>query len=322
MAARRPPPRRAAGRALAILALGVGAAACDDAAEVEQLVASLRSDDQTDPVFGEATPGEPEIGAGAGPNVLGPVSLLPGSTGRFTVSADDRIDAVLLGVAGQDGFFRLPTRGDADRITVRVSLAPGAAPGDTTLRFWTELRGGPPGQPTDVPLTVLAPTAAGELQVVLSWDGAADLDLHVLEPAGTLLGDDGQPAREEIWWGNPAALSGGQLAQDTGASCLPDDVTEERVTWLSPLEGAHAVLVDPWSTCGVTGAIPWRVTVRLRGEPVAEASGSFQPGDETMGSNCVGALGELTGGEPAPELGDGLASRCPTALTYTYTLPE
>src|SRR5207237_4273195 len=40
----------------------------------------------------------------------------------------------------------------------------------------------------------------GDVQVSVSWDAPSDVDLHVVDPSG-----------EEIFYGNPASASGGQL---------------------------------------------------------------------------------------------------------------
>ncbi|HYN88710.1 MAG TPA: hypothetical protein VER55_09275, partial [Ardenticatenaceae bacterium] len=61
----------------------------------------------------------------------------------------------------------------------------------------------------------------GDVQVTLRWDNPADLDLHVVDPAG-----------EEISYGHPVAQSGGQLDVDANIGCQ-DDLRVENVFWPS-----------------------------------------------------------------------------------------
>lgn len=65
-------------------------------------------------------------------------------------------------------------------------------------------------------------TGFGDVQVTLTWNNAADLDLHVVDPRG-----------EEIWFAHPAAASGGRLDRDDTSGFGP-----ENVFW--PVGGAPA----------------------------------------------------------------------------------
>lgn len=127
------------------------------------------------------------------------------------------------------------------------------------------------------------------LQVRLSWDNDADLDLHVLSADG-----------QEVWAGNinsykqpppgaPAAdpnayKQGGVLDVDASANCLVDGRRAENVTWQSaPPSGRYIVRVASASLCGARFA-HWRVEVWLNGERIADTRGTSLPSDTRHGA--------------------------------------
>lgn len=81
----------------------------------------------------------------------------------------------------------------------------------------------------------------GEVQVSVSWDQPADVDLHVVDPSG-----------EEIYYGNPSSSSGGQLDVDSNSACSIDNKNIENIRWTgSAPAGTYTVRVDYWKSCGV-----------------------------------------------------------------------
>ena len=91
----------------------------------------------------------------------------------------------------------------------------------------------------------------GDVQVTLSWDTVADVDLHVIDPSG-----------EEIFYGNRLSASGGELDLDSNAGCGGGDVRNENITWpigIAP-SGTYTVRVDYWSNCDV---VRTNYTVRI-----------------------------------------------------------
>ncbi|GAB1690658.1 IPT/TIG domain-containing protein [Krasilnikovia sp. M28-CT-15] len=106
----------------------------------------------------------------------------------------------------------------------------------------------------------------GDIQVTLRWSGAADLDLHMLDPAS-----------EHIYYAHSTAASGGQLDHDANAGCngiADDDNPVENVFW--PTGGAPAgtytVWVNTWSTCGAP--LDWHLTVRRNGTVILDQTGT------------------------------------------------
>ncbi len=82
----------------------------------------------------------------------------------------------------------------------------------------------------------------GEVQVSVSWDSDADLDLHVVDATG-----------EEIYFGQRTGVSGGVL--DFDSHCRPPrprPFRNEHIAWSqgTPPQGAYAVRVNHWDNCG------------------------------------------------------------------------
>ena len=80
----------------------------------------------------------------------------------------------------------------------------------------------------------------GEVQITVSWDSDADLDLHVVDAAG-----------EEIYYGLRTGKSGGVL--DFQSHCQPPRLyRNEHIAWSqgTPPEGVYVVRVNHWENCG------------------------------------------------------------------------
>ena len=130
----------------------------------------------------------------------------------------------------------------------------------------------------------------GDLQVTVSWDTDADLDLHVVDPNG-----------DEIYYGRPAVESGGVYHLDS--DCGPDRfIRNEHIGWSqgTPPPGIYEVRVDYWENCDAPET-NYIVNVYNRGH-VSTFSGTFTgPGDEGgRGSGRVITQFEIPGGKPRP----------------------
>ena len=130
------------------------------------------------------------------------------------------------------------------------------------------------GASTAVPVTLTA-VGTGDVQVTLTWDVDSDVDLHVTDPAG-----------EEIYYGNPASASGGQLDLDSNAGCTLDHKRAENITWPSghAPSGRYYVLVDYWDACS-QAETRYVVTVNQKGKaPVTYQGAALTgPGDSRRG---------------------------------------
>jgi hypothetical protein len=134
------------------------------------------------------------------------------------------------------------------------------APGNYTLEVRAVDAAGQFGAPRQQTLTALARApsqiAPGTLVVNLDWDTEADLDLHVLDPAGNEL-FHGAPRLQQAS-GSGGASSGAApaaLSADSNANCSIDGLRHEDVSWQGePPAGHYVVRVDAASLCGQVGA--------------------------------------------------------------------
>ena len=130
----------------------------------------------------------------------------------------------------------------------------------------------------------------GDLQVTVSWDTDADLDLHMVDPNG-----------DEIYYGRPAVASGGVL--DLDSFCGPERfIRNEHIAWSqgTPPRGIYEVRLDYWENCDAAET-NYIVSVYNHGH-VSTFSGTFTgPGDEGgRGSGELITQFEVPGGKPRP----------------------
>jgi hypothetical protein len=132
------------------------------------------------------------------------------------------------------------------------------------------------------------PPATGDLVVTLTWDTESNLDLHVVDPAGTEI-YSGNPSTEPPFaYDQPDGGSWGYIDYDSNANCVIDGLRREDAVWPhTPPSGQYTVRVDTPSLCGQPIA-DWTVEVVLEGSTIAQASGVALPAD-TMGSHGLGS---------------------------------
>ena len=147
------------------------------------------------------------------------------------------------------------------------------------------------------------PVNFADVQVTVSWDSAADLDLHVADPAGA-----------EVYYGRPRVASGGAMDLAANADCelnTPQDGrSNEHITWAlgPPPAGIYEVRVSHWKSCGAH-ATSYVVSIYNHGR-TSTFSGSFTgPGDDDDGRG-IGRVITLfqVGDDPAPERAPRLSS--------------
>jgi uncharacterized protein YfaP (DUF2135 family) len=123
------------------------------------------------------------------------------------------------------------------------------------------------------------------VQVNITWNSTADVDLYVVDPLG-----------EEIYYGDRGSVSGGILDIDSNAACGSDGPRAENIFWpfgVVPPRGEYTVRVNYWSACGepstdyvvtirTKGGVPQTFTGRLTGPGVGGAIGAgYRLGDFT-----------------------------------------
>jgi len=110
-------------------------------------------------------------------------------------------------------------------------------------------------QPMDMSVSAVA-VGSGDIQVSLTWNSTADIDLHVIEPDGN-----------EIYFGNRTSASGGELDKDDVNGYGPENVFYNT----APPAGTYQVEVHHWS-----GDLPTNYVVTLKnGSSVTSYSGTL-----------------------------------------------
>jgi hypothetical protein len=208
--------------------------------------------------------------------------LFPGVSGKnISGSAGPGSTAVLLGLEGDSGYWIVPVQ-DPDQNTpgnftfsAVVSFSPKKPAGDAgnlNLVVRATDKNGNIGPAVLQPMTMDAPRPAGVLVISLDWDANADLDLHVVLPAG-------DAGTTEIWSRKPSALPAGQASAtvddgmaagyldfDSNSQCVIDGRDAENVIFPTTAPaGRYVVRVDTFSLCGEVTA-QWRVRVFYQGE--------------------------------------------------------
>lgn len=257
--------------ALAVATMAATAAGCEGASSDPGLEAWL----QLPPESGaQWRPGDLP-GDEGGPEVLAVQTLratvqlgavrerLRGQLGRAATG-------LALGIEGDRGLWILPAAPpvseapESPSFDVRAQIGLTLPPGPTTLvvvAFDEQGRAGPAHR-TEV-VAVAEEPPSGQLVFELTWDGPADLDLHVVDALGgeAWSGDPntwqppppGEPVPPDAW------RSGGILTRDSNAGCRRDSAPSEHVVWQqAPPSGRYVVRVDADAMCGAI-ATPWRV---------------------------------------------------------------
>lgn len=175
----------------------------------------------------------------------------------------------------------------------RVSLARDLPPGPQNVRVRATNASGEMGPPLLLSLLVTNDQVpAGQLVVRLSFEGPADLDLHLLDPTGV-----------EVWSRHPTAyltpsppalpdpaaqMRAGRLDADANAGCVLDGRGAENVIYMNPPPAGHYVArVDATSLCGAPYAY-FRVSAVRPDQPPLTAAGVLLDAD-TRESHEAGA---------------------------------
>jgi len=249
------------------------AVACTSEApsDTETVRAYIQTVSTSDGVSASFVAGEPPA-EGSGPALVVTTNstVIPGGTTPVLLTADRAFTTAIIAVAGIDGYFRLTLPAPSAQVELLITLSQLL---DVSEFDWIYGAG---GSYATTPARVVS-VGTGDVQVSLSWNSIADVDLHVIDPAG-----------EEVYWLARGAASGGELDLDSNAGCGGDDVRNENITW--PVGGApggtYRVLVDYWSACGAV-ATDYTVTINVKGQPPATFTGAFT-GEGDQGGEGAG----------------------------------
>jgi hypothetical protein len=224
----------------------------------------------------------------------------PGLPSRsFTGSASKTATAVLVGLAGDDAHWIVPT-GTLDTDTpgnhtfqTSLSFSATLAVGPHQLNFRAVDATGDVGVSRVLTLKAQSQIPMGSLVVTLTWDTEADLDLHVTVPNAS---DPTMPV--VVWAKAPLALppvgssdpaytaaqvaAAGSLDIDSNAQCVIDGRRQEDLIFPvapapPPPAGSYEVRVDAMSMCG-QGVAHWHAIAVVDDDvdhPVGEAFGQL-----------------------------------------------
>jgi hypothetical protein len=210
-------------------------------------------------------------------DVKGPQTGVPGAGVHFdlTWAGADEIAGryAYVAVEGEDGYYTdLVTLGPQP-LGFDFVISPDAGPGEHVLVAALDDGTGTATSPEPGPFFSwpISIAAFGETDVLvsLSWATAADVDLHVRDPAG-----------DEVSWETPAVASGGELDNDGASNCGGDAIRTEDVYWPKDTapSGTYTVFLDYYDDCDAE-LTDYQVTVSLDGGDPTSFAGSFGPDD-------------------------------------------
>jgi hypothetical protein len=198
-----------------------------------------------------------------------------------------------IGIEGADGAW-IVRAGPPDTDTpglpsakARFGVAADFPPGPFLLKVAASDAEGRFGPAATVDLTALhALPPAAPFAIGLVWDGAADLDLHVVDPLGGEAWSDDPNTFVEPPPGTPIDPEEykrhGILDRDGNMDCRRDGQPAEYVIWMmAPPQGEYIARVDARSMCGDAIA-HWTVAAYRDGERIAAARGVSVPEDTAL----------------------------------------
>ena len=267
-------------------------ASCNDSptvisgAEVSAYVAALLIEDVD--VRGVLRSGAPPAAAG-GPSVSAPVSLngITGGSAQLGLAGGGQFREVVVFVPGVDGYLHAQLPYDLTAVNAIITVGGRVPLSNFDIAFAVADANGVWGTADGTSVSVIS-AAGGDIQVSLTWNTVADVDLHVVEPNGT-----------ELYYGRRNSSSGGTLDIDANAACSTDALWQENVGWAPQTapSGQYTVRVDYWSSCGVPQT-DYIVTVYLKSDTPAV------PGSPGTGVKIF--TGSFTGEGTNGGLGDGV----------------
>ena len=207
--------------------------------------------------------------AGAVIQFAGGGTVAQGSTSQSTLSSLDALDAVIIRLGGVNGFYQIALEDSSTAFDILLSLSANAPAGAVDCICQGRREGETMfGEPITVPIEILN-VGSGELQINLTWNTDADLDLHLFEPDGT-----------QIFYGNTTSSTGGQLDLDANVGC--GNVGVENIFYNQvPPVGQYRVAVDNFSQCSMPES-NYVVTVTLPGQDPMVLNGMIAPSDGLM----------------------------------------
>lgn len=268
------------------LAVVLTAAACiewdrstsHETIDIRQYVSGVQAPDGKLATLGTGT--APVAGTGAALTAVMPALVLKGGAVSVTFTSPTPFSRVVLYVNGVAGYWDLNLAASVTSVDLLIVYAQQVGAPSFTLAY----AGGTPAGVGSYQsgTTAFLGNGTGEVQVNISWDSRADVDLYVVDPLG-----------EEIYYAHRGSASGGQLDIDSNAACGTDGPRAENIFWpfgVVPPHGNYLVRANYWSACGETET-NYVVTIRTKDGTAHSYRGKFTgPGV----GGAAGAGGRVT----------------------------
>jgi hypothetical protein len=223
--------------------------------------------------------GSPNTG-GIGPAITVPslLSVINGGTSAVTVTSVQPIYRLVISIDGVEDYYDVPITVGSTSTPILITLSQDVSESTIPLTITASDANDVFGQPKHIP-TKVTKVGTGDVQISLSWEGASDVDLHVIGPDN-----------DEIYYGHRTSTSGGNLDLDSNAGCVIDGINNENVTWPSGRSpsGTYKVLVDNFSSCGRASS-SYVVTTTVSGQAPQVFTGTFT-GTGDLGGRGSGRL--------------------------------
>jgi hypothetical protein len=273
---------RVAGVALAVLVGGCkGDATAPAAGSIENVLSAVRT---TDGATGALVRGAiPETGSGPNLSLTAPVAAINGGSSAVALNADAQFQTVVVIVQGQPDFYELTLPAAATAASLLLTVTQEVSLGTIQLAFAVGSSRSALGPWAQSSLSLIS-VGAGEVQVSVSWNSAADVDLHVVEPGG-----------EEIYYGATTSTAGGELDLDSNAACGSDGPRNENITYAEGTApaGEYIVRVDYWSACSAAST-DYVVTVHVQGQEPQVFTGTFTGSGDSGGAGSGDEITRFT----------------------------
>lgn len=193
--------------------------------------------------------------AGAGPTVSAnlPQLVLKGGAAQVTFTSPTPFTRLVVSADGYAGYFELTLGAPTTSATVLVLYAQEVGAPSFDLRY--AVGAGAVLGTYNTANTAFIGNGTGEVQVNITWNSTADVDLYVVDPVGA-----------EIYYADRGSESGGQLDIDSNAACSSDGPRAENIFWpfgVVPPRGVYTVRVNNWSACG-EASTDYVVTIRTK----------------------------------------------------------
>ena len=246
--------------ALALAGCGSDSTVAPSEEDVRNYIAALATGAGVEAVFHAGIP--PAAGSGPVIDIGGAGAMITGGSSIRTVSSGTAFTTIIVAVDGVDGYWEitLPAAVNAEEIILTLAQS---IP-DETFNVEFALGGTTGVGNFGSEFVQVVSVGTGVVQVSVSWNTDADVDLYVVDPQGG-----------EIFYGDQQSESGGFLDLDSNAACVGDNVRNENITWATVAPGGtYTVRVNLWDDCEAPST-DYVVTVRRKDQPPLTYTGTL-----------------------------------------------